>query len=85
MLENLNADLQNLSLHFNLTIPYIRADGNYTLDGKIIKIIPLRGNGSFWVESKNLTVAAKASIINTDDNHMQLSELSRISFTCSIK
>lgn len=74
ILEDLNADLQNLSLRFDLTIPNIKANGNYKIDGKIIKIIPVRGNGTFWVESKNLSVAAVASIQNTDDDHLQLSE-----------
>lgn len=74
VLDDLHADVQNLSLRFDLTIPYIKASGYYALDGKIIKIIPLRGNGSFWVESKNLSVAARASMRNTEDNHLQLSE-----------
>ncbi|XP_054714406.1 uncharacterized protein LOC129224001 [Uloborus diversus] len=74
VLEYMNADIKNLSLRFNLTIPHIRAVGNYTLDGKIIKIIPVRGNGSFWVESYNLSVAAKASMDTSEkDNHLQLS------------
>ncbi|XP_035215793.1 uncharacterized protein LOC118189317 isoform X2 [Stegodyphus dumicola] len=74
VLDYLRADLQNLSLRFNLTIPWIKAVGNYSLNGKIIKIIPLRGEGEFWVESFNLSVAAKASIDNSDENHLQLSK-----------
>ncbi|GFV21843.1 uncharacterized protein TNCV_4525301 [Trichonephila clavipes] len=74
-MDFLNADLQNLSLHFNLRIPYIKAWGNYTIDGKIIKIIPIRGNGGFSVESHNLSVSAKASIVTSnDDDHLQLSK-----------
>lgn len=84
ILEDLNADLQNLSLRFDLTIPNIKANGNYKIDGKIIKIIPVRGNGTFWVESKNLSVAAVASIQNTDDDHLQLSEYD-LSLTSVIK
>ncbi|KAG8181133.1 hypothetical protein JTE90_000785 [Oedothorax gibbosus] len=75
VLEQLHADLQNLSLSFELRIPRIRAVGNYSLEGKIIKIIPLRGNGEFWVESHNLSVAAKASMHSTqEDDHLQLSK-----------
>ncbi|GIY64838.1 uncharacterized protein CDAR_520921 [Caerostris darwini] len=74
MLDFLHADLQNLSLRFQLHIPKIKAVGNYTIDGKIIKIVPLRGNGEFRVESHNLSVSAKASMETSDDDHLQLSK-----------
>ncbi|GIY32943.1 uncharacterized protein CEXT_645281 [Caerostris extrusa] len=73
-LDFLHADLQNLSLRFQLHIPKIKAVGNYTIDGKIIKIVPLRGNGEFRVESDNLSVSAKASMETSDDDHLQLSK-----------
>ncbi|GFT16517.1 uncharacterized protein NPIL_665371 [Nephila pilipes] len=73
-MDFLHADLQNLSLRFYLRIPWIEAHGNYTLDGKIIKIIPIRGNGGFSIESHNLSVSAKASIETSDDDHLQLSK-----------
>ncbi|GBL89867.1 hypothetical protein AVEN_130692-1, partial [Araneus ventricosus] len=74
VMDNLHADLQNLSLTFHLCIPWIKAYGNYSINGKIIKIVPLRGNGEFRIESYNLTVAAKASLETSDDDHLQLSK-----------
>ncbi|CAL1286096.1 unnamed protein product [Larinioides sclopetarius] len=74
IMDNLHADLQNLSLTFNLRIPWIKAYGNYSINGKIIKIVPLRGNGEFRIESYNLSVSAKASLETSDDDHLQLSK-----------
>ncbi|XP_015907491.1 uncharacterized protein [Parasteatoda tepidariorum] len=75
VMEYMNADIQNLSLQFHLRIPWMKGSGNYSIDGKVIKIVPIRGNGEFWVESYNLSLAAKASLeMSEGDTHLQLSK-----------
>ncbi|XP_035208656.1 uncharacterized protein LOC118183288 [Stegodyphus dumicola] len=47
-------DLESFFLEVNLTLPQVSSWGKYYLDGKLLKIFPLRGDGNFKI---NLTVA----------------------------
>ncbi|XP_013793120.1 uncharacterized protein LOC106477066 [Limulus polyphemus] len=61
-IKQLNADINKLKLQIKLNIPKLIATGKYELNGKIINIFPLSGNGNARIEAKDVDVEGEATL-----------------------
>lgn len=64
--QTVNANLDTFFLRLVLNLPSVRAKGNYTLDGKLLKIFPLNGNGSFSINLTNADISGHGNLIPQD-------------------
>ncbi|XP_014472033.1 PREDICTED: circadian clock-controlled protein-like [Dinoponera quadriceps] len=53
-ISKLKTDVKNLYFHVDVSLPNIRVEGDYDVDGKIL-VLPIRGSGPFHGNFKNCT------------------------------
>lgn len=73
-IDYLETSLKHLNLSFIFRLPELIASGYYYMNGKYIKIVPLRGNGSWSLEMDNLTLSAYAALDTTEDNKYKMGD-----------
>merc|ERR550519_1402683 len=68
-------DIEELSLELELGIADLRGDADYSLDGVIVSIFPLYGEGPMWLELYDLVLYAKAAVTINDEGYVQVTSL----------
>merc|ERR1712243_502136 len=68
-------DLEELSLELDLAIADLRGDADYSLDGVIVSIFPLYGEGPMWLELYDLVLHGKAAVTINPEGYVQVTEL----------
>ena len=53
----------------------MKGDADYKLDGTIISILPLYGEGPMWLEILGLDVYAKAAVLINADGFIEVTEM----------
>jgi len=68
-------DLEALSLELELTLADLRGDADYSLDGTILGLLPLYGEGPMWLEIYGLDLYAKAAVLINADGFVEITEI----------
>ncbi|XP_067143030.1 uncharacterized protein [Centruroides vittatus] len=72
IVDYLDTSIKHLNMSFVFRVLELNATGYYYINGRVIKIIPLRGNGSWWLQMDNLTMSASASLDITDKEKFRM-------------
>lgn len=67
-------NLEQLYLSINLTLPEVTIIGYYNLNGMLLKIFPLYGNGNFEINATEVCIAGKGQLHFTNET-LQMSLL----------
>jgi len=70
-----HVDLEELGLDLKLNIANLRGDADYVLDGKVLGIIPLYGDGPMWVEIHDLDLTGRAAVLINAEGFLEVAEL----------
>jgi hypothetical protein len=73
--ETVHLDLEHLGLNLDLSIPDLRGDANYKLDGSILGLLPLYGEGAMFLELFNLFLHANASVLIDAEGFVQITTM----------
>ncbi|XP_013784089.1 uncharacterized protein LOC106468221 isoform X2 [Limulus polyphemus] len=74
-LDAFEVNLDDLKLTIGLSIPLLDAKGKYNLEGIVIKIFPLTGNGDVRVMAHNVKISGKAEFKVTPEGYLKVSKL----------
>lgn len=72
VVDYLETSIKHLNMSFDFRVLELNATGYYYMNGKVIKILPLRGNGSWWLQMDNLTMSASASLDITENEKFRM-------------
>lgn len=67
VLHEIKADLESFYLKLKLTIPAVRSSGKYNLNGQLLKIFPLTGDGSFSINITDADLSGVGKLVNIED------------------
>jgi len=73
--QDLHVDLLKLHLDIHLTLPKLRGDAVYSLDGSIFNLLPLYGDGDMLLELNELSIDVQGGLLITADGFLQVSGL----------
>merc|ERR1711970_717235 len=73
--EVVHLDLEHLGLTLDLLIADLRGDATYKLDGSILGLLPLYGEGPMFLELYNLNLSAVASVMINADGFVELTTM----------
>merc|ERR1711935_104915 len=72
---NVHLDPVGLSLELELLIPLLRGDAVYSLDGNILSIFPLFGDGPMYIELSGLAIKGAAGVTIDGEGKVQVTDL----------
>ncbi|XP_042897426.1 uncharacterized protein [Parasteatoda tepidariorum] len=67
-------DLENFYLEFNFTMPSLTSHGKYNMNGKLLRIFPVRGNGTFEINITNVEIGGLGQLEFINDT-LQMTKL----------
>ncbi|XP_054708722.1 uncharacterized protein LOC129218468 [Uloborus diversus] len=65
---NLKPDLENFYLDLNLTLPELMVNGNYSVNGRLVKIFPIYGQGKFELNASKIHVFGMGQLGFAEDS-----------------
>ncbi|XP_076309937.1 uncharacterized protein LOC143225084 isoform X2 [Tachypleus tridentatus] len=74
-LDTFEVNFDDLILKLGLSIPLLDAKGKYNLEGIIINIFPLTGNGDVRVMAHNVKISGKVEFMLTPEGYLKVSTL----------
>merc|ERR1712098_255803 len=74
-IEVVHLDLEHLGLTLDLLIADLRGDATYKLDGSILGILPLYGEGPMFLELYNLNLSAQANVMINEEGFGEITEM----------
>ncbi|KAG8198365.1 hypothetical protein JTE90_021612 [Oedothorax gibbosus] len=66
-LTHLKPNLEEMYLGINLTLPEIYMSGNYSVNGKLVKILPIYGDGSFYMNATDIKISGFGQLAFTNE------------------
>lgn len=75
IVNHVRVNLENLRLDLSLLVPNLQVEGQYQLDGRAVGILPLSGNGAFWVVAVQLVASGFALLQVNSKDHLDLQNL----------
>jgi len=73
--KTVHLDVVGLSLELELDIPMLRGDAIYSLDGTILSLFPLYGNGDMYIELSGLAIKAAAGVLIDGEGKVQVTDM----------
>lgn len=73
-LDRLRPDLEKFFIKLDLTIPVVYSNGKYKVDGKLLRIFPLYGEGNFDINITRATVSGDGKL-DFDSDTLQMTTL----------
>jgi len=74
-IETVHLDLERLGLTLDLLIPDLRGDAEYFLDGTILGLLPLYGEGAMFLELFNLNMSAVANVMINVEGFVEITTM----------
>jgi len=72
----LHMDLSNLTMDLRAFMPYMRIDGLYSLDGIALVVLPIYGDGPFYIQVFDVNMMGGGSLgLDETGNYVQLTSL----------
>lgn len=73
---SLHLDLSALTMDLRAFMPYLKIDGDYSLNGIVLTVFPIYGDGPFYVQVFDVTMAGNGSLgLDETGNYVQLTSL----------
>ncbi|KAG1652342.1 hypothetical protein GQR58_026371 [Nymphon striatum] len=82
-IQKLHLNLNRLQFEFGLRIPKLTIKGRYTLNGKVVKIFPIYGNGKYSVTVRNLKISTHVKVTIANNGRGTLVEPPRLDVSFS--
>jgi len=62
VVDKVTTSIFKMTVDLKLRIPVLRLEGDYAMDGKLVHIFPVMGNGKFHIELKNIAVGGAGKL-----------------------
>lgn len=84
VIDNVGLNLLNLRFTYSITFPDVTLDGWYDINGSVFSLVPIFGQGHFYLAPRGVTISGFADIGADDNNFLFMPDIEVVARVASL-